>query len=91
MEYQFNQFNNAQIRRASAVTGVPFMEKLPPNTKETKWTELMVKMFNHSPIQHADKVKAPTLMILGSEDLRVPMSQGKLWYNRLIANSVETK
>jgi len=40
-----------------------------------------------SPIQHVEKVQAPTLLLLGSEDLRVPMSQGKAYYRALqIAN-----
>ena len=48
-------------------------------------------MFNHSPILHVDKVKAPTLICVGKNDLRVPPSQGKLWYNRLRSNNVEAK
>lgn len=67
------------------------MEKLPPAAKETKYAEIVMKMFNHSPILHSDKVRAPTLILLGSDDVRVHMGQGKLWYNRLIANNVETK
>lgn len=48
-------------------------------------------MLNHSPILYVDKVKAPTLIALGSNDLRAPASQGKLWYYNLSANNVTTK
>lgn len=75
----------------AAETGTPFLERLPPTTMETKYSEVYLKMFNHSPIIHADKVKAPTLLLLGTNDLRVPYFQGKLWYNRLIANNTKTK
>ncbi|XP_011300433.1 acylamino-acid-releasing enzyme isoform X2 [Fopius arisanus] len=53
--------------------------------------EMVVKMFKCSPIVHAHKVKAPTLMQIGKNDLRVPPSQGKHWYLRLKANGVKTK
>ncbi|XP_057327094.1 acylamino-acid-releasing enzyme-like isoform X1 [Microplitis mediator] len=53
--------------------------------------ELTMKMFKCSPIVHADNVKAPTLVCIGKNDLRVPPSQGKYWYNRLKANGVKTK
>lgn len=75
----------------AAEAGTPFIEALPPSTMEKKYSEIYLKMFSHSPIVHADKVKAPTLLLLGSNDLRVPFSQGKLWYNRLKANNVKTK
>ncbi|XP_053986715.1 acylamino-acid-releasing enzyme-like isoform X1 [Hylaeus volcanicus] len=53
--------------------------------------EMFVKMYKCSPIRHVGKVKAPTLLCIGSNDLRVPPSQGKLWYQRLKANNVKTK
>ena len=48
-------------------------------------------MLDHSPIIHVDKVKIPTMMLLGSKDIRVTVSLGKLWYNRLTCNNVKTK
>ncbi|KAK3929233.1 Acylamino-acid-releasing enzyme [Frankliniella fusca] len=44
-----------------------------------------------SPIQHATKVKAPTLLMLGKKDLRVPFSQGLSYYHILHANGLKTK
>ncbi|XP_034230379.1 acylamino-acid-releasing enzyme-like isoform X2 [Thrips palmi] len=44
-----------------------------------------------SPIQYASNVKAPTLLMLGKKDLRVPYSQGLLYYHTLHANGVTTK
>ncbi|XP_076182257.1 acylamino-acid-releasing enzyme isoform X2 [Ptiloglossa arizonensis] len=58
---------------------------------ESNQIEMLVKMFKCSPIIHVGKVKAPTLLCIGSNDLRVPPSQGKLWYQRLKANNVKTK
>ncbi|XP_031781597.1 acylamino-acid-releasing enzyme isoform X1 [Nasonia vitripennis] len=74
-----------------ANTGCQFLESLPPATSETKYTEIVLKMFDRSPVRHADKVTAPTMIAVGTQDLRSPASQGKLWYNRLIANDVITK
>lgn len=53
--------------------------------------DMFVKMRKCSPIIHVDKVKAPTLVCIGTKDLRVPCSQGTMWYNRLKINKVKTK
>ncbi|XP_012268922.2 acylamino-acid-releasing enzyme-like [Athalia rosae] len=67
--------------------GFPYYESIP----QPLGTEMFIKMFESSPIIHADKVRAPTLMCIGTNDLRVPSSQGKLWHHRLKANNVITK
>ncbi|XP_012538169.2 acylamino-acid-releasing enzyme isoform X3 [Monomorium pharaonis] len=54
-------------------------------------TDMFVKMRKCSPIVYVDKVKAPTLVCIGTKDLRVPPSQGTMWYNRLKINKVKTK
>ncbi|TGZ46657.1 acylamino-acid-releasing enzyme isoform X1 [Temnothorax longispinosus] len=54
-------------------------------------SDVFVKMRNCSPIVHVDKVKAPTLICIGTKDLRVPCSQGTMWYNRLRINKVKAK
>ncbi|XP_043258175.1 acylamino-acid-releasing enzyme-like [Colletes gigas] len=73
----------------AAVVNYPFDESTP--MAESDQVEMLVKMFKCSPIIHVSKVKAPTLLCIGSNDLRVPPSQGKLWYQRLKANNVKTK
>ncbi|XP_076752190.1 acylamino-acid-releasing enzyme isoform X2 [Xylocopa sonorina] len=72
-----------------AVINHVFDESTP--ISESYRVEMLVKMFKCSPIIHVDKVKAPTLLCIGSNDLRVPPSQGKLWYQRLKANNIKTK
>lgn len=52
---------------------------------------VLTKMRNVSPIVHAHKVKAPTLLLIGSKDLRVPHQQGTEYYLRLKANGVSTR
>eukprot|EP00760_Papus_ankaliazontas_P018802 PhM_4_TR1765/c0_g1_i1/m.27405/K01303/APEH; acylaminoacyl-peptidase len=47
------------------------------------------KMFDASPIAHAHKVKAPTLIALGTHDLRVPPSQGRSWWHALKKHDVD--
>ncbi|XP_050303713.1 acylamino-acid-releasing enzyme-like [Anthonomus grandis grandis] len=53
--------------------------------------ELLLKMRECSPIVHAHKVKAPTLLQVGSKDLRVPPHQSKEYYCRLKANGVKVR
>lgn len=53
--------------------------------------EVLVSMRKASPIQHAHKVTAPTLLQVGSNDLRVPPSQATDYYHRLKANGVKVR
>ncbi|XP_055953625.1 acylamino-acid-releasing enzyme-like isoform X2 [Argiope bruennichi] len=48
-------------------------------------------MWEKSPISHIDKVRAPTLLLLGKKDLRVPMSQGLKYYQLLKARKVPVR
>lgn len=59
-------------------------------TKEYNPETLRV-MFEKSPISRIDKVKAPTLIILGENDKRVPIPQSIEYYHTLRSNGVETK
>ncbi|XP_014228091.1 acylamino-acid-releasing enzyme-like [Trichogramma pretiosum] len=74
-----------------ANTGCKFLERLPPAALNTNYSEITLHMFDRSPIQFADKVKAPTLIAVGTKDLRCHSSQGRLWYGRLTANQVPAK
>ncbi|KAJ7379447.1 hypothetical protein OS493_016688 [Desmophyllum pertusum] len=53
--------------------------------------ETFARMLENSPISHVSKVKTPTLVTLGEEDLRVPPSQGKSFYRALKAQGTETR
>lgn len=53
--------------------------------------EALLSMRKVSPIEHAHKVKAPTLLQLGSKDLRVPSHQGMEYLTRLKANGVKVR
>ena len=52
--------------------------------------EEMKKAYESSPISRVDRVKCPTLMILGKKDLRVPPNQGIEWIRALERNKIET-
>ncbi|MCQ2446193.1 MAG: S9 family peptidase [Clostridia bacterium] len=49
------------------------------------------KLWWHSPLRYADKVKTPTLFIHSFEDYRCPIDQGYQMYTALIAHGVESK
>lgn len=51
--------------------------------------EKMGAMYAASPIANVHKVKVPTLLLLGKEDLRVPFSQGLLFHRILKARGLE--
>lgn len=48
-------------------------------------------MIEISPITNIRNVKAPTLLLLGKKDLRVPPSQGLAYYYTLKELNVPTK
>ena len=48
-------------------------------------------MRTSSPIDHVHKVKVPTLMMLGTKDLRVPLQQGLLWHKLIKSRGVNAK
>ncbi|RZC49833.1 hypothetical protein C5167_018260, partial [Papaver somniferum] len=48
-------------------------------------------MYNKSPISHLSKVKTPTLLLLGAQDLRCPVSNGLQYARALKENGVEVK
>ena len=65
--------------------GYPYAER------EEMSLEAFEKMKKCSPIHHVSKVVAPTLLMIGSKDKRVPSSQGIHYYYRLKSQGVKTK
>lgn len=53
--------------------------------------EIYKKMIEISPITNIKNVKAPTLLLLGKKDLRVPPSQGLAYYYTLKELDIPTK
>ena len=49
------------------------------------------KLWAHSPLKYADRVKTPTLFIHSFEDYRCPIDQGYQMYSALIKHGVESK
>ncbi|XWS39245.1 hypothetical protein CRYUN_Cryun18bG0034200 [Craigia yunnanensis] len=58
---------------------------------EAPSAEHLTHFYNKSPISHISKVKAPTLFLLGAQDLRVPVSNGLQYSQALKERGVETK
>ncbi|KAJ8676561.1 hypothetical protein QAD02_012348 [Eretmocerus hayati] len=72
-------------------SGYTSLGPLPETTPNANLPQLIQSMLSCSPILNSDKVKVPTLIALGSKDLRVPQSEGKLWYYKLCQNRVIAK
>ena len=53
--------------------------------------EIFAELYAKSPVKYIDSVKTPTLLMIGSVDLRVPPSQGMEYYKALIARKVPAK
>ncbi|XP_022760213.1 acylamino-acid-releasing enzyme isoform X2 [Durio zibethinus] len=58
---------------------------------EAPTAEHLTHFYNKSPISHISKVKAPTMFLLGAQDLRVPVSNGLQYARALKERGVETK
>jgi dipeptidyl aminopeptidase/acylaminoacyl peptidase len=66
--------------RAAWFGGTPWQENAPI---EAYW--------NNSPVKDAAQVKTPTLLIVGEQDMRVPMMQSVEMYRALRANAVPAR
>lgn len=53
--------------------------------------EIINKMVDVSSMKNIKNVKAPTLLLLGKKDLRVPPAQGLAYYHALKELNVPTK
>ena len=71
--------SDVRIYRTPWFGGTPWQKDAPI---ETYW--------NHSPLKDIWKVKTPTLVIVGENDLRVPMAQSVELYRALKSNGVPT-
>lgn len=49
------------------------------------------KLRLYSPVNLAHQVKCPTLLHLGTRDVRVPMSQGLIYYRTLLSHGKDVK
>ncbi|XP_022875153.1 acylamino-acid-releasing enzyme isoform X2 [Olea europaea var. sylvestris] len=58
---------------------------------ESPSVEHLAQFHSKSPISHISKVKTPTLFLLGSQDLRVPVSNGLQYARALKEKGVEMK
>ncbi|KAL2463740.1 acylaminoacyl-peptidase-related [Forsythia ovata] len=58
---------------------------------EAPTAEHLALFYSKSPISHISKVKTPTLILLGAQDLRVPVSIGLQYARALKEKGVETK
>uniref|UniRef100_A0A7N1A4T8 acylaminoacyl-peptidase n=1 Tax=Kalanchoe fedtschenkoi TaxID=63787 RepID=A0A7N1A4T8_KALFE len=58
---------------------------------EAPTAEQLTQLYDKSPIKHIDKVKTPTLFLIGAQDLRVPPSNGIHYMRALKERGVEVK
>eukprot|EP00040_Diaphanoeca_grandis_P034571 m.214902 g.214902 ORF g.214902 m.214902 type:complete len:784 (-) comp33180_c0_seq1:242-2593(-) len=68
--------------------GLNFDEQAKRNSVSV---EALAQMKKVSPITHVDDVKAPTMILIGAQDRRVPVSQGWIWHYALQARGVVSK
>jgi dipeptidyl aminopeptidase/acylaminoacyl peptidase len=55
-------------------------------------TDASIEAFwTNSPLKDAARVRTPTLLFGGEDDVRVPLGQLKEWYRGLVANGVQTQ
>ncbi|KAI1311326.1 hypothetical protein EDD11_003471 [Mortierella claussenii] len=62
-----------------AINGLPYDMASPP-TATLSDPEVFKKLRQSSPMEHVEKVKTPTLVMIGTGDRRVPPSQGISWW-----------
>ncbi|EME30448.1 acylaminoacyl-peptidase [Galdieria sulphuraria] len=53
--------------------------------------EILDRMWKHSPVSHVTNCQAPTLLLLGGSDRRVPPSQGIEWHQILRSKNIPSK
>ncbi|CAM9837254.1 unnamed protein product, partial [Phaeothamnion confervicola] len=58
---------------------------------ELPTADQLARMHAASPLAHAANVRAPTLLLIGAKDRRVPPSQGITWHHMLKARGLESE
>ena len=66
------------------------VEFVPDQIRGDIWAD-PAKLWEHSPLKYADRVKTPTLFIHAFEDYRCPIDQGYQMFTALVTHGVETK
>jgi dipeptidyl aminopeptidase/acylaminoacyl peptidase len=91
---QFPDFFSAAVIRNPVIscgeissTDIPdwYLEEFGMSFEETTilTPEVFARLYRVSPISHVDSVRAPVLLLLGSEDKRVANTQGMNYYHAL--------
>ena len=81
----------------NAVTDLGLMWGLSDIQSWTQWEaggrpwEVPLAIREHSPLTSASRVKTPTLILHSANDRRCPLPMGKVYYQALKANGVETQ
>ncbi|MGI8977854.1 MAG: S9 family peptidase [Pirellulaceae bacterium] len=81
----------------NAVTDLGLMWGLSDIQSWTQWEsggrpwEVPLAIREHSPLTNAFRVKTPTLILHSANDRRCPLPMGKVYYQALKANGVETQ
>ncbi len=60
-------------------------------THDIPTKEQLGKLFEASPVAHVSSARAPTLVLLGLKDRRVPPTQGVEWHHTLKGRGVVTR
>ncbi|KAI5716301.1 hypothetical protein M8J76_004216 [Diaphorina citri] len=90
VDLQTAAFTSDIIDWAAVESGFDYAS-LDASSDQERLTQVFNRMRQMSPLAHIDKIKIPTLLLIGKKDLRVPPSQGVHFYHRLKANNVTTK
>ncbi|MCD9644894.1 hypothetical protein HAX54_033418 [Datura stramonium] len=80
-----------QIRPKLLLLAFPMVDFDDTLDEPAPSAEHLALLYDKSPISHVSKVKAPTLMLLGAKDLRVPVTDGLQYARALKEKGVEVK
>ena len=84
----FKRYPKQSIDCIYLANGMPREAADPENPQ---YEELMARAHKYSPINHVDADFAPTLILQGTQDPLVPLSQSALMYEQLLINGVRAQ